>query len=127
MRNAYRHVATLAAATAAAFFLSPAMAAGAFHPQNGEVGATFHPDHVSSKSRDQVNTELVAATQLPAWQPLISRGAPWPIAKTGPGLTREQVNAELQAAMKTPAWDRVGRLGAPWPTPAVTGSQASTR
>ncbi|XXQ52990.1 DUF4148 domain-containing protein [Xenophilus aerolatus] len=117
----------VALGTAAVLFAPAAFAAGAYHPANGEAGATFHPEHAASKSRDHVGNELAAATQHPAWQTAISRGAPWPVAKSGPGLTREQVSAELQAAMKHPAWDRVSRGGAPWPTPALAAVQSSAK
>jgi len=125
MKAFFRH-SLAATAGAATLFLTPTvMAAGAYHPSNSEAGATYHPEHAAAKTRDQVNAEFIVAAQHPSWQPAISRGAPWPVAKTGPGLTREQVNADLRAAMKHPAWDRVSRGGAPWPAERVAATQSS--
>lgn len=121
------HRSFVAAAGAALMFLAPAaMAAGAFHPDTSEAGAVFFPDHVSVKSREQVNAELASAMQHPAWQTAISRGAPWPVTKTGAGLTREQVNADLDAAMKHPAWNSVSR-GAPWPVQRPAPSTSAVK
>lgn len=80
------------------------------------------------KSRSEVKVELASAMTHPAWQPTISRGAPWPVPAGDPGLTRAQVNAELQAAMQHPAWNHVSR-GAPWPVEATIQppSQSATR
>lgn len=104
-----------AAAGAAALLLAPAaMAAGAYHPSNDTAGAAFFPEHVTTKSRADVNADLAAAKRQPGWN-AVSRGAPWPAPATGAGLTRAQVNADLQAAMAQPAWDSVSRVGAAWP------------
>lgn len=110
----------------AALSALPAMASGAYHPQSSEAGATFHPDHIGSRTRSQVNAELVAAMQSPAWSPLVSRGAPWPVAKGDPGKTRAQVNAELNSAMRDPNWVNVSR-GAPWPGNGFTASQVTPK
>lgn len=113
-----RTLSSLAAAvalTAAVLVPISAFAAGAYHPSNGEAGATYHPDHASTSSSEQVAADLQKAQQHPAWNTAISRGAPWPVAKTGEPKTRAQVNAELNAAMQHPAWKNVSR-GAPWPT-----------
>ncbi|MBP6898238.1 MULTISPECIES: DUF4148 domain-containing protein [Pseudacidovorax] len=126
MQAHFRH-SLVAAAGAATLLLAPAaMAAGAYHPATTEAGATFHPEHASTKTREQVNADLQTAMKHPAWD-RVSRGAPWPVAKTGPGLTREQVNADLQAAMKHPAWDRVSRGGAPWPVERLAATQSSSK
>lgn len=121
---------TLLAASGAAWLaLTPAaFAAGAYHPENSEAGATFFPEHAAAKSRSEVSAELARAMQHPAWLPAISRGAPWPVPASGVGLTRAQVNAELQAAMRHPAWNSVSR-GAPWPVeaPIKAGAQSATR
>lgn len=93
---------------------SNAIAAGPYHPSSNEAGATHHPEHASANQRNQVTAELSAATKHPAWGTAISRGAPWPVAKTGEPKSRSQVNAELATAMKSPAWNSVSR-GAPWP------------
>lgn len=108
-------VAAAAAFTTIVLVPNSAFAADAYHPANGESGATYHPDHASTASSQQVAADLLKAQQHPAWNTAISRGAPWPVAKTGEPKTREQVNAELNAAMQHPAWKNVSR-GAPWPT-----------
>lgn len=92
-----------------------ASADGAYHPSNDEAGATYHPSHASTTTGSQVAADLAKAQKHPAWNTSISRGAPWPVAKTGEPKTRDQVNAELKAAMQHPAWSNVSR-GAPWPT-----------
>ncbi|PNG48937.1 MULTISPECIES: hypothetical protein [unclassified Variovorax] len=105
-----------AAAAFATTLLVPvsALADGAYHPATGELGATYHPQHASATSGSQVAADLEKAQKHPAWN-AASRGAPWPVAKSGEPKTRDQVNAELNAAMKDPAWKNVSR-GAPWPT-----------
>lgn len=96
-----------------------AFAAGAYHPMTSEIGATYHPDHASVATRDQIIAELDQAKKHPAWNSALSRGAPWPAERSGEPKTRAQVNAELQTAMKDPAWNSVSR-GAPWPpAPAI--------
>lgn len=121
------HRSFVAAAGAALMSLSSiAMAAGAFHPENSEAGAVFFPEHASVKSREQVSTELAGAMRHPAWQTAISRGAPWPAAQSGTGLTREQVEADLRAAMKHPAWNGVSR-GAPWPVQRPASSTSAVK
>lgn len=91
-----------------------AFAAGPYHPASSEAGATYHPDHVVSRSRTAVEADLGTAMRHPSWGTAISRGAPWPVARTEQPKTREQVKAELAAAMKNPAWNMVSK-GAPWP------------
>lgn len=113
-------------ATLAGLSAMPAMASSAYHPQNGEAGASFHPNHVTSSSRNQVESELAAAMKNPAWQPLVSRGAPWPDAKSGTPKSRAEVRAELNAAMKSPAWSLVSR-GAPWPSNGMTVNQMTPK
>jgi hypothetical protein len=98
-------------AVAATLTATSAFAASAFHPEPTEAGAQFHPQHVTQKSRAEVQTALRQAQQHPAWQST-SRGAPWPVAADSP-KTREQVRAELVSAMQHPAWNAVSR-GAPW-------------
>ena len=96
-----------------------AFAAGAYHPTTSEMGATYHPDHASKATRDQIVAELDQAKKHPAWNSALSRGAPWPTERSAEPKTRAQVNAELQEAMKHPAWSAISR-GAPWPpAPAV--------
>ena len=98
-----------------------ALADGVYHPAPNEAGVTYHPDHLGNKTSQQVAEELDAATKHPAWQTSMSRGAPWPVAKSAEPKTRDQVSAELQAAMKHPAWNSVSR-GAPWPAFKVDDS-----
>lgn len=113
LRTAVNYTSTIGA-MAILIASSSAMAAGPYHPSSNEAGATYHPEHASANQRNQVMAELNAATRHPSWGTAISRGAPWPIAKTGEPKTRAQVNAELATAMKSPAWNSVSR-GAPWP------------
>lgn len=91
-----------------------ASAASPYHPAPTEAGVTYNPDHVGNeKTRSQVLAELDTASKLRAWTSA-SRGAPWPMATTGPGKTRAEVQQELFEAMKHPAWSSISR-GAPWP------------
>lgn len=82
-------------------------------PTPNEAGATYHPEHASKRSRADIDSDLNSAMKQPAWN-AASRGAPWPVAKTGEPKSRAQVVAELDVAMKHPAWNSVSR-GAPWP------------
>lgn len=109
-----RSFAAVSALAAAILVPCAAFAAGPYHPEPTEAGATYHPDHASKLSGTQVAAELIQAQKHPLWNTAISRGAPWPAAKLGEPKTRTQVNSELQAAMKSPAWNSVSR-GAPWP------------
>lgn len=109
---------TVAGALAAAL-VPTSFAAGAYHPNSSESGATFHPDHVNQATRAQVASDLDKAQKNPRWSTTYSRGAPWPAAASGEPKTRAQVNAELQTAMKHPAWNSVSR-GAPWPPVLAT-------
>lgn len=108
-----RSAATAAAVAAAAFSAVSASAAGAYHLTPNEAGATYHPEHASKRSRADIDSDLNSAMRQPAWN-AASRGAPWPVAKTGEPKSRAQVVAELDTAMKHPAWNSVSR-GAPWP------------
>lgn len=105
-------IAVLAALLAA----PPALADGAYHPEDGEAGAKFYPQHVAANSRDGVSSDLQKAMTQRGWN-AASRGAPWPTQNDAP-RSREQVQAELQTAMTDPAWDGVSRLGAAWPEAA---------
>ena len=118
------NVRSLVSAAALASFLAVpviALANGVYHPAPNEAGVTYHPEHAGAKTSQQVAAELDAATKHPAWQTSMSRGAPWPVAKSAEPKTRDQVNAELQAAMKHPAWNSASR-GAPWPVVTVDDS-----
>ena len=108
------HHASAIAALVLSVLAANAFAGAAYHPTSNEAGAVFHPDHASSRSRAEIESELTKAQAHPAWNSA-SRGAPWPVAKLGEPKTRAQVVAELDAAMKHPAWNSVSR-GAPWPS-----------
>jgi hypothetical protein len=121
-----RHALAIAAGVAT-FLIAPAsMAAGAYHPEPTEAGASFNPDHATQKTREQVNAELAAAKALPNWDRISRSGAAWPAINVGPSLTREQVAASLQAAMSNPAWDRISRTGAAWPSAQAAALQSSS-
>ncbi|MBU1357590.1 MAG: DUF4148 domain-containing protein [Gammaproteobacteria bacterium] len=109
-----RSVATVSALAAAILAPATVFAAGPYHPAPTEAGVTYHPEHASTRSRDQVVAEFDQATKHPSWNTAMSRGAPWPVTRSAEPKTRDQVNAELQVAMKNPAWSSVSR-GAPWP------------
>jgi hypothetical protein len=68
-----------------------------YHPAQGEVGFTEHPDHwKSTKTRAQVMAEVEAARK-DGTLALIQRGAPLPIKNTGPAKTRQQVIDEMRS------------------------------
>lgn len=86
----------------AAVALTPlaASAAGEYHFAPTEAGVTRFPDHAKQDpSRDRVVAELATAQKQPAWNN-VSRGAPWPAARTGQPATREAVEAEAIKAMR---------------------------
>lgn len=88
----------LAAAYAAAL-VAPAVsfASSEFHPANGEIGYTQHPDHVakSSLSRDQVTAEVEAARKA-GWLYSANRTGIFPMKNQGAAKTRDQVINELR-------------------------------
>ena len=72
-----------------------AQANSLYHPAQGEVGFTEHPDHLkSTKTRAQVMAELEAARK-DGTLALMQRNAPLPMKATGPSKTRQQVIAEM--------------------------------
>jgi hypothetical protein len=74
-----------------------AQANSLYHPAQGEVGFTEHPDHwKSTKTRAQVMAEVEAARK-DGTLALIQRGAPLPIKNTGPAKTRQQVIDEMRS------------------------------
>ncbi|MEJ8855894.1 DUF4148 domain-containing protein [Variovorax robiniae] len=77
-----------------------AFAAGPYHPAPGEAGVTYVPEHDKREnSRQQVVADLEKAQKQPAWN-AASRGAPWPVAKTGAPKTRDDVSKEAANAMR---------------------------
>lgn len=91
----------IAVATCAAA-LTPlaASAAGEYHFAPTEAGATRYPEHLrQDPSRDKVVAELETARKQPAWNS-VSRGAPWPAARSGQPATREAVQAKAVEAMR---------------------------
>jgi hypothetical protein len=74
-----------------------AQANSLYHPAQGEVGFTEHPDHwKSTKTRAQVMAEVEAARK-DGTLALMQRGAPLPIKNTGPAKTRQQVIDEMRS------------------------------
>lgn len=74
-----------------------AQANSLYHPAQGEVGFTEHPDHwKSTKTRAQVMAEVEAARR-DGTLALMQRGAPLPIKNTGPAKTRQQVIDEMRS------------------------------
>lgn len=72
-----------------------AQANSLYHPAQGEVSFTEHPDHwKSTKTRAQVMAELEVARK-DGTLALMQRNAPLPMKATGPGKTRQEVVAEL--------------------------------
>ena len=74
-----------------------AQANSLYHPAQGEVGFTEHPDHwKSTKTPTQVMAEVEAARK-DGTLALMQRGAPLPIKNTGPAKTRQQVIDEMRS------------------------------
>ena len=72
-----------------------AQANSLYHPAQGEIGFTEHPDHVkSAKTRAQVITEIEAARK-DGTLALLQRNVPLPQKATGPAKTRQQVVTEM--------------------------------
>lgn len=86
--------------SAAVPFAASADAPSHFAPN--EAGVVYHRDHDAGKEmpRAQVVTELETASKQRHWTWASRYGAPWPVAKTGPGKTREQVRQETLEAMR---------------------------
>lgn len=73
-----------------------AQANSLYHPAQGEVGFTEHPDHwKSTKTRAQVIAEVEAARK-DGTLALMQRGAPLPAPSAGPAKTHQQVVAEMR-------------------------------
>ena len=68
-----------------------------WHPAGGDVGFTYHPEHIkSTKTRAEVVQELEAARNdgtLARYQ----NAAPIPIKNAGPGKTRQQVIDDMRS------------------------------
>lgn len=74
-----------------------AQANSLYHPAQGEVGFTEHPDHwKSTKTRAQVMAEVEAARKDGSLA-LLQRGAPLPMKSVEPPKTRQQVIDEMRA------------------------------
>ena len=86
---------TLVVALAAAALPGVAAANSPWHAANGEVGFTYHPDHVTTqRSRAEVLAELEAARR-DGTLALTNRGIPLTPKASGPGRTRAEVIAEV--------------------------------
>lgn len=91
-----RQATLLSVITAAITLPSMSFANSMWHPDNGEAGFTYHPDHFkSTKTRADVRAELEVARK-DGTLALMQRGAPVPAKATGPGKTRQQVLDEMQ-------------------------------
>ena len=86
---------TLAAAALVLSAPGLASATSLWHDANGEVGATFHPDHIkSTKTRTEVLQELDAARKDGSlWY--LQQGLPVPTKADGLGRTRAEVQREV--------------------------------
>ena len=99
----HRTLLVSSALLAAALIPLAASAAGEHHFAPTEAGVTRHPDHArQDPSRDRVMAELETAQKQPAWNS-VSRGAPWPAARTGQPATRDAVEADAIKAMRAGA------------------------
>ena len=101
---------SLVAAACAAALVAPAVsfATSEFHPANGEIGYTHHPEHagMSTMSRDQVAAEVDAARKA-GWLYSANRTGIFPMKNPGAAKTRDQVINELR---NEPAAERQARL-----------------
>ena len=71
-----------------------ASASSPYHPADGEVGFTTHPDHFqSAMSRAEV-LQSVAVARKDGTLAILSRGGALPVKASGPSKTREQVQRE---------------------------------
>ena len=71
-------------------------ASSMWHPDSGEAGFTYHPNHFdSTKARAEVLAELDAARK-DGTLAQIQRGAPIPAKAAGPGKTRQQVLNDMR-------------------------------
>lgn len=88
--------ALLSLAAAAITLPGLSFANSVWHPTDGEVGVTDHPDHFeSTKSRADVTAEVEAARRDGSlWY--LQRGIPVPVKNAGPGKTRQQVIGEMR-------------------------------
>lgn len=91
-----------------------ASASSFYHPANGEVGFTTHPDHFkSSMARDDV-LQLVAVARKDGTLAILQRGGALPVKATDPSKTREQVQQEymnMSAAEKQRLQEMYGAGG----------------
>lgn len=91
-----RKATLLSAITAALALPGLSFANSMWHPDSGEAGFTYHPDHLkSAKTRAEVLAELDAARK-DGTLALMQRGAPLPVKASGPGKTRQQVISEMR-------------------------------
>lgn len=88
-----------------------ASASSLYHPADGEVGMTTHPDHMqSTMSRGDV-LQAVEAARKDGTLAILSRGGALPVKSTGVTKTREQVQQEflnMSAAEKKALLDMNG-------------------
>jgi len=83
---------TLIALTIAAPSL--AFASSFYHPADGEVGFTTHPDHFQSKMSRIDVLHSVSVARQDGTLAILQRGGVLPAKATGPSKTREQVQQE---------------------------------
>ena len=84
-----------------AVVLAPVVYAEPSHFAPTEAGVVYHPEHAGpARPRAHVTAELEAAQKHPFWTWSSRYGAPWPVAKSGPGKTRDEVRKETLPAMR---------------------------
>jgi hypothetical protein len=84
-----------------AVVLAPPTYAEPSHFAPTEAGVVYHPEHAGpAKPRAQITAELETAQKHPFWTWATRYGAPWPVAKSGPGKTRDEVRKETLQAMR---------------------------
>ncbi|MBN9428743.1 MAG: DUF4148 domain-containing protein [Burkholderiales bacterium] len=91
--------ATITTLAVAATFALPSLAHAdsMYHPANGEVGFTYHPEHFkSNKTRAEVVAEVEAARKDGTLR-FYQLGLPIPVKNAGPGKTRQQVIDEMRS------------------------------
>ena len=85
-----------------AVVLAPVVYAEPSHFAPTEAGVVYHPEHAGpARPRAHVTAELEAAQKHPFWTWSSRYGAPWPVAKSGPGKTRDEVRKETLRRCET--------------------------
>ena len=72
-----------------------ASASSLYHPADGEVGMTTHPDHMQSTMSSGDVLQAVEVARRDGTLATLSRGGALPVKATGATKTREQVQQEF--------------------------------